>query len=146
MAKLLEKQNLKNEKDMLSWQGTPRNTLKTKKLRRYSSENEKETREVQYEESGESGDFDMQPDDRIPRKDDFVLVKFNSDVFYVGHLLSDMDSQNDFQISCLRKCNKQQECFRYPNVPYLACVSKKGCGLHSSTIIAATLQKIASDN
>lgn len=54
---------------------------------------------------------------KTERKDDFPLVKFPNNVFYVGKLLSDMDVDNDYEISYIRKSEKLCGCFVFPNIP-----------------------------
>lgn len=63
--------------------------------------------------------------EKKPQKDDFVLVSFPGNVYYIGKIISDIDNDGDFVISYLRKSEKYGGCFIYPNNPDIHSVNQK---------------------
>ena len=64
------------------------------------------------------------PLDNNPKLGDYVLVEFNTDpkVYYVEKIITEMDGNNDFVITYMRKQEKM-DTFTFPNVPDEASVS-----------------------
>lgn len=67
-------------------------------------------------------EFDLNKD---TVKDDFVLVQFPKNIYYVGKVLNDIDENQDYEISFLRKLKKLDGCvFLFPQVPDVSLVNK----------------------
>lgn len=99
-----------------------------------SSGSESEPENIEFcDESDGLDDEDIMKDEfifdeigRNPVKLEYVLVEFlinKQKVYYAGQILTDINEQNEYDVSFMRKDAQNKNRFVYPNVPDFAVVA-----------------------
>lgn len=135
--KLIEKERSKPQKGKrnigeLQEIGANESTCKTKKMRKRRRDSEvTDTSEdsSDYEVLSENEDWvpdEVEKDNSIVTKEDilegqFILIKFPRKIFYVAKVIGVTD--NDFEVSFLRKSVKHFNCFLFSTMPDISFIS-----------------------
>lgn len=119
---------------------TPIEKQKKKAVKRkiHESDDEEENAEWHSDASSDTFAVELNPTafeelERNPDIGDYVLVEFAAEntkgkkIYYIGKLLSEIDSvnENDYELTFLRKSEKMEGNFYFPDVPDIATVAKR---------------------
>lgn len=132
---LLEKEMLKERKKRIQKRKVTinkelkvrSNSLKKSQAIIESSDSDENDEVLSYRESSTSdlSDIDTFDFNNDAKKDDFVLVTFPQKIHYVGKVISEIDKNQDYEVSFLRKTKKLSGCyFLFPQVPDISCIKK----------------------
>lgn len=110
-----------------------KNNKKQKRKGRDESDSEEETEpELLSEEEPDDDtnvEFNFEELKENPKQHDYVLVEFQISekniIYYIGKVLTDMDENNDYEISFYRKSHKRADTFILPNVLDISLVARE---------------------
>lgn len=120
--KIIEEKEQKKQQKLLSKTKKPVRKLFQSVLEEKDSDHEEKISLHDSSDSEESfSDLVGKDLERDPEVNEFVLIRFVNNIFYVGKIISEKDEENDFVVSYLRKNEKSG--FKWPIVPDLASVN-----------------------